>query len=88
MAEYERTKDEWVLSSGDPEIHYGYTCNMAVRRETFETLGPFERLPRGADTLFVRRVVKCLRRDQRHARVRVVQVARQDRCGVVLAVEL
>jgi hypothetical protein len=38
-------------------LYYGYTNNMAVRRESFAALGPFVEQARGADTIFVRRVV-------------------------------
>jgi glycosyltransferase involved in cell wall biosynthesis len=53
---YENAKDAYVLNGTDPELYYGYTSNMAVRRSVFERLGPFLELPRGADALFVRRL--------------------------------
>jgi glycosyltransferase involved in cell wall biosynthesis len=56
--DYETTKDQWVLGSGRPQIYYGYTCNLAVRRATFDAIGPFKPLLRGADTLFVREVAE------------------------------
>jgi glycosyltransferase involved in cell wall biosynthesis len=54
---YETRKDAMVLSSDDPSIYYGYTNNMAVRREVMSKYGPFLERPRGSDTVFVRRVV-------------------------------
>jgi glycosyltransferase involved in cell wall biosynthesis len=57
LACYELAKDERILSSPRPELYYGYTNNMAARRTLFEELGRFPELPRGGDTIFVRRVV-------------------------------
>jgi glycosyltransferase involved in cell wall biosynthesis len=56
IVDYENTKDDFVLGGDDEELYYGYSSNMAVRKRLFETLGPFLELPRGADTLFVRKV--------------------------------
>jgi len=56
LMDYEVVKDERVLGGDDPGALYGFTCNMAVRREVFDRLGGFAELPRGADTLFVRAV--------------------------------
>lgn len=53
---YENAKDEYVLQSQSKTLYYGYTNNMAVRKELFNELGPFLNIPRGADTIFVRRV--------------------------------
>ncbi len=60
LAQYENAKDAFVFSSGIPELYYGHTNNMAVRRTTFERFGPFVERRRGADTIFVRRVVAAL----------------------------
>jgi len=54
---YENAKDEWVLTSGIPTLYYGYTSNMAVRKQVLLALGTFTNRPRGADAMFVRRVV-------------------------------
>jgi len=54
---YENEKDEYVINRQMETLCYGYTNNMAVRRKLFEDLGPFLKIPRGADTIFVRRVV-------------------------------
>jgi glycosyltransferase involved in cell wall biosynthesis len=58
LADYENKKDEHVLASQAAESYYGFTNNMGVRRDTFRTYGPFVERPRGADTIFVRRVVE------------------------------
>lgn len=57
IGDYENKKDEMVFAAAEPESYYGFTNNMAVRRATFERYGPFVERPRGADTIFVRRVV-------------------------------
>ena len=56
--DYENTKDQFVLEASDPNLYYGYTSNMAVRRSLFDSLGLFLDLPRGADAIFVRQVAK------------------------------
>jgi glycosyltransferase involved in cell wall biosynthesis len=56
LADYENHKDALVFSGDDPRVYYGFTNNMAVRRTTLEQFGPFVERPRGADTIFVRRV--------------------------------
>jgi cellulose synthase/poly-beta-1,6-N-acetylglucosamine synthase-like glycosyltransferase len=57
IADYERAKEELVFASDDPQLYYGHTNNMATRRSAFDELGDFEERARGADTIFVRRVV-------------------------------
>lgn len=54
---YETAKDEYVLTSRIPTLYYGYTNNMAVRKNVLTTIGSFVIRPRGADTIFVRQVV-------------------------------
>lgn len=51
-------RGEFIFSGTAPELYYGYTNNMAARRELFDRLGPFPEIPRGGDVLFVRRVVE------------------------------
>ena len=58
LADYENKKDEHVFASHAAESYYGFTNNMGVRRDTFRKDGPFVERPRGADTIFVRRVVE------------------------------
>ena len=57
MEAYEAEKGAYVFSSDIPEIYFGYTCNMAVRRTLFERLGPFASVQRNSDVVFVRRAV-------------------------------
>jgi glycosyltransferase involved in cell wall biosynthesis len=57
-ADYDEQKVEYICSQPDPRLHYGYTNNLAVRREVFERCGPFVQVLRGGDTLFVNRVVE------------------------------
>jgi glycosyltransferase involved in cell wall biosynthesis len=54
---YESERAAFTFSGTAREIYYGYTNNMAVRRETFEKCGPFLEVSRGADSLFVHRVI-------------------------------
>ena len=57
LADYEGAKAAYTFGSRRPEIYYGYTNNMAVRRHIFDQVGPFEEWLRGADVVFVSRVV-------------------------------
>jgi glycosyltransferase involved in cell wall biosynthesis len=57
LSEYEESKNEYVFSSHIPQLYYGFTNNLAVRRSIFDRYGPFLDRPRGADAIFVRRVV-------------------------------
>jgi len=57
MADYEAAKAAYTFSSGRKEIYYAYTNNMAVRRSAFDKAGPFEEWQRGADVVFVQRVI-------------------------------
>jgi len=57
LAEYEAEKINYVCDSYDKHIYYGYTNNMAVRRSLFDQCGLFLEMARGADSIFVRRVV-------------------------------
>lgn len=54
---YEEEKAGLIFSSRSKEIYFGYTCNMIVRAELFEKLGPFPPVYRNSDVVFVRRVV-------------------------------
>ena len=55
---YNHVKDGLVLSSDDPTLYYGHTNCMLVRHDAFEELGHFDRRPRGADVIFVQRVLQ------------------------------
>lgn len=54
---YESERAIYTFSGNATGLYYGYTNNMAVRREVFERCGPFIELMRGADSIFVNRVV-------------------------------
>jgi len=58
LAEYESTKAEYVFAGNRKEIYFGYANNMAVHRSMFDTLGCFQEIGRGADTVFVRAAVE------------------------------
>jgi glycosyltransferase involved in cell wall biosynthesis len=76
---YERYKERYILSHEDPSVYWGHASNMAVRRETWNACGPFIEIARGADVLFVRRVVDSLSCDaviyEPRARVLHLEVA-------------
>ena len=57
LQDYEHVKDGLILAGSDPELYYGHTNNMAVRREVFDTLGPFVERRRGGDVVCVRQCV-------------------------------
>lgn len=57
LAAYEAERAAYTFSGRSGEIYYGYTNNMAVRREVFDRCGPFLEIPRGADSIFVHRVI-------------------------------
>jgi glycosyltransferase involved in cell wall biosynthesis len=57
MADYEAEKATYACSSDDEHVYYGYTNNMATRANLFNKLGPFLEIDRGADVIFVLRVV-------------------------------
>jgi glycosyltransferase involved in cell wall biosynthesis len=53
LGAYEVEKDAFVLTGERERLYYGFTNDMAVRREAFEVFGGFADLPRGADTVLV-----------------------------------
>ena len=57
LSDYEAEKAAYTFSTGTKEVYYGYTNNMAVRRGIFDRVGPFMELKRGADVLFMHRVI-------------------------------
>jgi glycosyltransferase involved in cell wall biosynthesis len=58
LAAYEAETHALIFSGEDKGALFGYTNNMAVRREVFERCGPFLETARGADSIFVDRVVR------------------------------
>jgi glycosyltransferase involved in cell wall biosynthesis len=57
-ADYEAQRAEYVWTQPNKRLHYGHTGNMVMHREVFERCGPFLQVARGADTVFVSRVVE------------------------------
>jgi glycosyltransferase involved in cell wall biosynthesis len=57
LAEYDNQKMGMICGMEDPSPYYGYTNNMAVRSGTLARYGPFDLRQRGADTLFLHRVL-------------------------------
>jgi glycosyltransferase involved in cell wall biosynthesis len=56
---YEAEKAGYVFSSSKKQIYYGYTNNMAVRKEVFDSLGRFHEITRGGDVIFVQKVIEA-----------------------------
>ena len=54
---YESERVNYMFSSTYDGLYYGYTNNMAVRREIFYQCGPFEDVARGGDSIFVSRAI-------------------------------
>lgn len=57
LTAYEAEKAAYVFSGENKTIYYGYTNNMAIRKKLFNRVGLFIEVSRGADVIFVRRVV-------------------------------
>lgn len=57
LSDHEAEKAAYTFSARTKEIYYGYTGNMALRRDIFGTIGPFVERQRGADVIFVHRVL-------------------------------
>jgi glycosyltransferase involved in cell wall biosynthesis len=57
LTAYESERMDYVFSSPNREIYYGYTCNMVVRKALFDKLGPYPQVYRNSDTVFVQRVL-------------------------------
>jgi glycosyltransferase involved in cell wall biosynthesis len=55
---YDHFKEIFVLSSDDPAVYYGHTNCMLTRRQLFDEVGLFDQRPRGADVIFVQRVLE------------------------------
>jgi glycosyltransferase involved in cell wall biosynthesis len=55
---YEEEKGSYVFSTRTPEIYFGYTCNMVVRRSLFDRLGAFPEVQRNSDIVFLRRALE------------------------------
>lgn len=57
LSDYEAEKAAFTFSGHVAEIYYGYANNLAVRRSVFDRVGPFVEWQRGADVIFVQRIV-------------------------------
>ena len=57
LGEYDHYKEIFVMAHTDPAVYYGHTNNLMARRELFEHMGLFDERPRGADVVFVQRVL-------------------------------
>ena len=57
LCDYEGEKAAFVFSSGVREIYYASANNMAVRRSVFERVGRFTEMQRGADVIFLQRLI-------------------------------
>jgi hypothetical protein len=55
---YERERALYTFSGKAKGLYYGYTNNMAVRKDVFDRCGPFLEVMRGADSIFVNRVIE------------------------------
>lgn len=58
LAAYDHERTDYILSKKSGGIYYGYTNNMAVRRDLFYRYGPFPEIMRGADSIFVHRITE------------------------------
>ncbi len=58
MMLYEETKAAVVFGGTDTSLYFGYTNNMAVRKQTLIAMGGFQEVQRGADSIFVRQLVE------------------------------
>lgn len=78
---YEAEKAAYAFSCNDKTIYYGYTNNMATRKKLFNKVGLFLEISRGADVIFVRRVVDNYSCDAVHyfsnIRVRHLEISSQ-----------
>jgi glycosyltransferase involved in cell wall biosynthesis len=57
VADYEAKKAAYVFTSRKKELYYGYTNNLAIRRDVYDSVGPFQEWMRGADNILVHRVL-------------------------------
>lgn len=78
LAAYEAERAAYTFSGESSGLYYGYTNNMAVRRSLFDRCGPFLEITRGADSIFVNKVIEdCSCKVIRHvpdARIRHLEI--------------
>jgi glycosyltransferase involved in cell wall biosynthesis len=59
VSAYESQKATYVMTQGRGPLIFGYTNNMAMRRQVLEEQGPFPEMLRGGDTVMVSRIVEA-----------------------------
>lgn len=57
LENYENTKTEWICCREVGARYFGYANNMGISRDWMTKVGLFEALFRGADTVFVHRLI-------------------------------
>ena len=63
LNDYEAEKAAYIFSARRVETYYSHANSMAVRRSVFDRVGPFLEMKRGADTVFMRRVIEAYSND-------------------------
>lgn len=58
LAAYEAERAAYTFSGESSGLYYGYTNNMAARRGLLDRCGPFLEVLRGADSIFVNKVIE------------------------------
>jgi hypothetical protein len=58
LSHYDHLKEEFVLNSDDAKIYYAHTNNLMTRKSLLDQMGGFDEHPRGADVIFVQRVLE------------------------------
>lgn len=57
LSAYDDARIQYILDNRRERSYFAFTNNMAVRRSAFLRYGPFETVARGADTMFLRRLI-------------------------------
>lgn len=55
---YVHHRHQYIFTGDDPTLYYGHTNNLAATRDTVDRHCPFDERARGADTIFVQRVIE------------------------------
>ncbi len=59
LAAYDHAKEAYTLALDNPTYYYGHTNNLATTRAAWDAQGPFVEVARGADVIFVHRVLEA-----------------------------
>ena len=59
LAAYDHAKEAYTLALDNPIYYYGHTNNLATTRAVWDAHGPFVEVARGADVIFVHRVLEA-----------------------------